>query len=265
MGINQLGKIDGWFGGGSGSGTPESYTSEPPYTQFINIDYPGAESTTATALTSNYIEVGFVTNPPDLPGIWGFLRIKGIWTLIKFYGEGSGKDKVTELLGMNDSELGVGYYLDSSGVSHAFALNAVTQQFTGIKPPDEEGAEAVGINGEGDISGTETTTNGKTEGFFLQDGTYYQFAYPKSKLTQAMGINWQDQIVGDYEDVSGGIHGFVLTDPKAGGAKQVWQSVDEPDAVGTTVITDINDDDQICGWYVDSAGNVDGFVASPKT
>jgi len=263
-GINQLGKIVGWYGGGSGSGTPESYTAEPPYTKFTNINYPGAQSTTATGLTSNYIDVGFVTNPKNLPGVWAFLRIKSLWTLIKFHGEGSGQNAVTQLLGMNDSELGVGYYLNDSGVSNAFALNGVTEQFTAIKPPDEAGAAAYGINGKGDISGTETTTGGKTEGFFLETGTYYQFTYPGAKVTEGMGLNWQDQIVGDYEDPSGGIHGFILTDPQAGSAKRIWQSIDEPNASGTTVVTDINDNDQICGWYVDSAGNIDGFVATPK-
>jgi hypothetical protein len=262
-GINQLAKIVGSFGGGSGSATPESYTSEPAYIKFRGANYPDAQGTTATSLTSNKVIAGYVANPQGLDGTWGFIRARGVWTLLKDRKEGKGNKAVTEVLGINDSEIAVGYYLNTSGASAPFVLNAVTEQFTDLTPTGAASSEATGINGKGDISGTETLNSGKVEGFFLEIGTYYPLTYPNSKATQAISLNWQDQIVGEYEDSAGAIHGFILTGPTAGGEKRQWQSVDEPNAAGTTVITGITDKDVICGWYIDGNGNVDGFVGTP--
>ena len=262
-GINQLGKIVGWFGGGSGSTIPESYTSEPPYVKFRGEDYPGAQGTAAIALTSNKIVVGYVLNPQNLNGIWGFVRAKGVWSLLKDRKEGDGNYAVTELLGMNDAGDAVGFYMDEYGTSIPFVLNTVTEQYTNLKPPGAVGAEATGIDGKGDIAGTETLSGGNTTGFYLKTGTYYQFNYPGAQSTQALSLNWQDQVVGDYTDKNGATHGFVLTSPTNGQQTRIWQSVDEPNAAGATVITGINNHDDICGWYVDANGNTDGFVASP--
>jgi len=262
-GINQLGKIVGWFGGGSGSTIPESYTSEPPYIKFRGINYPGAQGTTAMALTSNKVIVGFVYSPQNLNGTWGFIRSSGVPTLIKDHKEGTGGNAVTELLGINDSLMAVGFYTNPYGVNVPFVLNTVTVQFTNLKPPGAIAAEGTGINGKGDISGTETTSSGNDMGFFFRTGTYYQLGYPHAQWTRALSLNWQDQVVGEYQDGSGAVHGFILTNPTSGQQTRVWQSVDEPDSANMTVITGINNHDQICGWYADSAGNTHGFLANP--
>ena len=52
------------------------------------------------------------------------------------------------------------------------------------------------------------------------------------------------------------MHGFVY----AGG---VFTTVDDPGGVGTTIVNGINDLGQLVGFYVDSNGNTDGFVATP--
>lgn len=261
-GVNQLGKITGWYGGGSGSNIAEAYTSEPPYTKFRGLSYPGAQGTTAMTVTSNKIVAGYVSQPQNLNGVWGFVRAKGVWTLLKDRKEGDGNDALTEVLGMNDSGVAVGYYLSEIGVSVPFVLNTVTEQFTNLKPPGALGAEGTGINGKGNITGTEFLTGGVTSGFYLQTGTYYQLSYPGAAATQALSLNWQDQVVGEYQDAYG-VHGFVLTFPTNGAQTRLWQSIDEPNAAGTTVVTGINNHDAICGWYIDSSGHVNGFVASP--
>jgi hypothetical protein len=80
---------------------------------------------------------------------------------------------------------------------------------------------------------------------------------PGATMTQVLGLNNSGRLVGFYLDSSGASHGFV----KAG--RRLFQSLDDPDGVGTTVINGVNADDDLVGFYVDAAGNTDGFEASP--
>jgi hypothetical protein len=260
--INQLGKIVGTFGGGQGSNIYESYTSQRPYDQFRGLNYPGAQGTVTTSLSSNKIQAGYVMDPNSLTGIWGFVRVSGLWTLLDDPNEGPGNYAVTEILGINDSEFAVGYYVNASGIDVPYELSVPTQTFANLQPPGAIQAEATGINGKGDISGFETTSS-VTEGFFLKAGTYYPFSYPGAVATYALSLNWSDQIVGYYIDASGAKHGFVLTGPTKGGSQQTWQSVDEPNAAAGTWITGINNHHDICGYYIDANGAQHGFAAVP--
>ncbi|HYL28045.1 MAG TPA: hypothetical protein VEW74_09440, partial [Candidatus Nitrosotalea sp.] len=253
-GINQLAKVVGVFGGGSASSVWESYTSQSPYVQFRPTNYPGAQGTYATGLSSNKIIVGYVLTPNGLNGTWGFVKNGGVWTLMQDPNVGANNCAVTELNGINDSKNAVGFYLDSNCTSNAFVENTITEQYTVINPPGATSAYATGINGKGDISGT-ATINGSTVGYYLQTGTYYTFAYPQATRTEALSLNWQDQVVGDYTDQNGMVHGFVLTYPTHGSGARLWQSVDEPKATGGTVITGINNHDAISGYYIDAQGN----------
>ena len=85
----------------------------------------------------------------------------------------------------------------------------------------------------------------------------------KATATIANSLNWQDQVVGQYQDANGNIHGFLLDNPTSGGGAQHWQSIDEPNAAGATVVTGINNHKEITGWYVDKNGHVNGFIAQP--
>jgi len=40
-------------------------------------------------------------------------------------------------------------------------------------------------------------------------------------------------------------------------------SVDDPNGVGTTTINGVNDAGDLVGFYLDAAGNTDGFLATP--
>jgi hypothetical protein len=262
-GINQLAKIIGVYGGGQGSNIPTSYTSVPPYNVFRGMNYPGAQGTYMTSLSSNKIQAGWVINPGNKTGIYGVTRIGGLWTLFSDPNEGNGSNAVTKIWGINDSEFAVGNYLNASGTSISFELDVPTNTFTDILPPGAIASAATGINGKGEIAGWEELPGGTYEGWFLSAGTFYTYSYPGSVNTYTLSLNWQDQIVGDYSDSSGQIHGFVLTGPTHGGGAQFWQSVDEPNATQGTWIAGISNHDQICGWYVDAANVQHGFAAVP--
>lgn len=98
-------------------------------------------------------------------------------------------------------------------------------------------------------------------GFLLRKGVYTELAFPGATATKFLGITLFDQIVGSYIDSGGETHGFILTNPLRHSI--AWQSIDAPNAVGTTVVTGINIHDDIVGYYVDSAGNTEGFQATP--
>lgn len=76
----------------------------------------------------------------------------------------------------------------------------------------------------------------------------------------ALGVSNSDEVVGVYTVGSGSsaqMHGFTWT-PGGG-----FRTVDDPHGIGTTTINGVNDHGQLVGFYVDSAGNTDGFLATP--
>jgi len=264
-GINQLKKIVGVWGGGSGSSIWESYTAQSPYTKLRDLDDPDAQGTFATSITSNKIIAGYVLDPKKLHGIYGFVQIKSAWNLVHDPYEGKGKHAVTEILGINDSELAVGFYENAKpggGTKIPFVVNVPYASFTNLQPPDVTGdAAATGINGKGNITGWETTSAG-VKSYFLQTGTYYPFYYSGAKATYALAINWSDMIVGYYLDATSTPHGFLLIGPSKCGGQQVLQTIDAPHSTGT-VLTGINNHHDICGYYFDEYGVQHGFVAEP--
>jgi hypothetical protein len=255
--INQLSKIAGVYEGGSASNIPQSYSSEPIYTKFKNMNEPNTQGTFVTSISSNRYVAGYVLDPNGESGIWGFVRVRGLWTLFQ------DDNQATEILGINDSENAVGFYVNSSGIDVPFELNVPQNTYITLDPPGATGnAEATGITGKGEIAGWEQTS-GSVISWYLQGGTYYQFSYSGFN-TYALSVNWSDQVVGYYTDSAGLSHGFILTGPTKGGAEQVWQTIDEPNAVYGTVVTGINNHHDICGYYIDASGVQHGFIAVPQ-
>jgi hypothetical protein len=261
--INASGEIVGTIGSGSQSSPFESYSSSSPYQSFQTISYSKAQGTVTMADPTATMIAGYVINPPQLNGIWAAVYINGLWTIFKSRKQGSGKDAVTEILGVNASELAVGFYTNSLHVNVPVEIIVPSERFTPLKPPGATaGAEATGINGVGDISGWETTASG-INGFLLHVGHYYTFSYPGAVSTEALGVNAADQVVGFYQDSGGKQHGFILSNATQSQSQQVWQTIDEPNAVSTTVVTGLNDSGDICGYYIDVNNVQHGFVAIP--
>jgi len=262
--INQLRKVVGVWGGGSGSTVWQSYSARPPYTNLRNMNFPNSQGTFATSLTSNKSIAGYVLDPKHLHGVYGFVENNLKWTLFRDPNGAKGKHAVTEILGINDTGLAVGFYKSagSGNTEVPFELNVQSTTYTDLSPPEAIGdAAATGINGKGDITGYEKTSAG-VKGFFLQAGTYYPFYYTGALATYALSLNWSEQVVGYYVDASHMPHGFLLIGPTRGGGAQDWQTIDAPGAVGT-VVTGINNHHDICGFYIDASGIQHGFVAVP--
>jgi hypothetical protein len=256
LGINDHGKIAGYFGSGAAGHPNQGYTLTPPYGQsnYTNENFPGSVQTQVTA----------INNSGDTAGFWvdgngnnfGFIEWNGVFT--SYRDPHTGKGTVNQLLGINDKGIAVGFYTDANGTNHAYSLNQATNKFKNIVPPDGTNAIATGINDNGDIVGF-LFSNGDTVGFLLKGGHYTEFDFPNSTNTMALGVNLNDQIVGTYADSEGNMHGFLLSSPLS---HAQWKSIDDPNGIGTTTINGLNDKGQLVGFYVDSAGNTDGFLAT---
>ncbi len=259
LGINNSGVIAGYFGSGAAGHPNQGYTLNPPYGQgnYVNENYPGSVQTQVTG----------INNKADTSGFWvdgngnnfGFVEWNGVFTTYK--DPHTGKGTVNQLLGINDKGIAVGFYTDANGVNHAYKLNQATGKFTEIVPPGGNNAIAAGINDNGDIVGFLTASNGSVVGFLLKGNTFTEFDFPGSTNTTPLGVNKADQIVGGYVDGNGQMHGFVLSSPLKNAQ---WQSIDDPNGIGTTIINGINDKGSLVGFYVDGNGNTDGLLATRK-
>ncbi len=258
MGIDELAQVVGTYGSGTASDPSHGFSSEVPYTKFRNLDYPSAPDTVATAMSSNEIFVGYFLDDSSGHHTWGFIRNKGVWTQYKDPKTPKGPGSINEFLGVNDASEVVGFYVNSYGSDQAYEL--ASNHFHPLDPPGAVSATANGINLRGTIVGCETLASGTVEGWLLQNRGYTQLAYPGASSTQAFALDYQNQVVGSYVDAKG-THGFILTDPVSP-SQRYWQTIDEPDAAGTTVVTSINSHHAISGWYIDENGNTDGFVAT---
>jgi hypothetical protein len=64
-------------------------------------------------------------------------------------------------------------------------------------------------------------------------------------------------VVGTYNDAAGASHGFVYDS-----VNKSYQSVDDPNGIGTTLINGINDKGWLVGFWGTAPVNT-GFVAKP--
>lgn len=256
LGMNDLSQVVGYY---SGYSVTRGFTSTPPYTKFKVISYPNSQSSVATSITNNRIIGGYFLDTGHGESTLGFLRDRGLWSIIKDIHTPKELNSVNEVLGVNSNVIAVGYYVDAYGIDQAFA--EASRHFTALRPPGSLSTRATGINSRGDMVGSAVLSNGQTVGWVYRSGVYTEFSAPNSNDTEPTSANIQGQIAGSYVDGSGATHGFVVRSP-GNPTEAFWQTIDEPNAVGTTVVTTINNHHAISGWYVDAYGNNNGFVGT---
>ncbi len=262
LGINNLQHIVGYYGKGSLLHPNRGYVVFPPFHQinYKPIIFPLSVDTQATGLNSAKTLTGFYR---DLKGgVFGFTETQNIFSDYqdpKSKGDGT----TTELFGINDSNIAVGLYTSTAlRHQHAFQVKITTGAYKDIVPPNAVDTVATGINGKGDIAGYVRRSNGTIVGFLLHDGAFTFYSFPHATSTEFLGITILDRIVGTYVDKSGKTHGFLLLEPLRPN-HTTWQSIDDPNGVGTTSVTSINIHYDVVGYYVDRFGKTHGFLATP--
>ncbi|MBV9718109.1 MAG: hypothetical protein JOZ77_02235 [Candidatus Eremiobacteraeota bacterium] len=267
-GINNTGKITGYTGNGSGRDPHRGFVvGDYGKDSFRPLNYPGAVDTVATSLNNSKATAGWEVSKQG--AIFGFILQGGVWTIYKDQKLRGGTSNVTELLGINDADLAVGFFTDEYGIDHAFELNATVGKFHGITPQGAYSAAATGINGKGDIVGWMTTQKGidscdpgPCKIWMLKGGVFSYYAFPRAKSTEPTGVNWQDQITGSFVDSANHTHGFLLSHPLG---SEGWTQIDAPHSKGATVVTSVENHDYMVGYYIDDdKGNTNGFLATPQ-
>ncbi len=269
LGINDEGVIAGYFGSGAQGHPNQGYLLLPPYGQgnYVNENFPGSVQTQVTGLNNRGVTVGFwssMNNANMVNDNHGFVEFGGHFRNADFPTGSPAAPPVDQLLGVNDSDVAVGFYTDANGNNHGYKYNINASRFTRVLDPSAPGASltAAAINDHGDVAGFYTNPGtGNTDGFLLSHGHFTDLAVPGASSTMALGVSNYGEVVGTYTVGSGSsavMHGFTWT-PQHG-----FSTVDDPHGIGTTTINGVNDFGQLVGFYVDANGNTDGFLATPQ-
>jgi hypothetical protein len=272
LGINSAGTIAGYFGIGSGlAGHPnQGYTVIPPYAQanFTPENFPASVQTQVTGLNNIGTTVGFWA-PSNNGGDnnFGFVDIANSFTNVNNPNTPATGGMVNQLLGVNNGNIAVGFFVDAMGVTHGYTYDIAGKTFSAnINDPNAGtmagmGTTAAAIDNAGDIAGFYVAADGVTHGFVRIGGTFTTLDVPNAMSTSLLGLNNLGQAVGFDVDSMGTMHGIVCSVTAL-----TCVNVDDPNVPpGTTTLNGVNDLGQLVGFYVDANDNTIGLLATPVT
>jgi probable HAF family extracellular repeat protein len=168
--------------------------------RLTRIDYPGANSTLASALNDSSVTVGeYFTSST----FHGFVFANGKYVSFDYPGAVG-----TWATGINNNNQISGTYRDGSGVNHGFLYS--NGKFTPIDFPGADNTSALGIAPDGTVVGN-YFKGGYGYGFLYQNGVYKNASFQNSQTTVPVGMNTNHLMTGGYVDISGRQHGFTAT------------------------------------------------------
>jgi hypothetical protein len=274
LGINNEGLIAGYFGSGAKGHPNKGYRLSKPYGQgnYANENYPGSVQTQVTGLNDIGTTVGFwsTTNKANLANSnFGFYLRSGHYHEVNFPAVGTSNPPVDQLLGVNDSDIAVGFYVNAQADSRGYTYNIKTGRYARVELPGINNLgkgtslTATAINNSGSIAGFYSLNGGNPIGFYKTSGHVYKLVFKgvaDVTATAPFGVNDAGEVVGAYTTGSGSsAQSFGFTWTHAHG----FQTVNDPHGIGSTVINGVNDKGDLVGFYTDSAGNTDGMLATP--
>jgi hypothetical protein len=269
LGINDSGVIAGYFGSGMAMHPNKGYYLLPHYSQLAYRveNFPGSNQTQVTGLNNRGAEVGFsapTNTGTDANYGWYSLDNGHSFTQVDVplpTGLMPNSTPVTQLLGINDANIAVGFENDSNGNAHGFVYNTRDNQATFTTITGATSVTDSAINDLGQVAGFFAPASGPVQSFLLTQKGVDAFAYPGASSTEALGLNNLGEVVGVYMTGSGSSaqsFGFTWTE-RAG-----FTTVSDPAGVGTTTVNGVNDLGDLVGFYVDSSGNTDGMLVTPR-
>jgi len=264
LGINNHGKIAGYFGSGAKGHKNKGYTLIPPYRQgdYRTENFPRSAQTQVTGLNDNGVTVGFWStenNKNQINNNFGFFAVGGRhFRKVDFPTSNNSRPPVNQLLGVNDSGIAVGFYNGSAGNSHGYTYNTHTGRFRRVHIPGATSVTAAAINNKGSIAGFYTNAKGVVRSFFLRrGGRLVTFGRPGKPMTQAFGVNDAGEVVGAWTTKGGSTFGFTWT------IRHGFREVNDPKGVGSTIINGVNDAGDLVGFYTGKGGHTNGMLATP--
>jgi hypothetical protein len=183
FGINDKGNIVGQFS--LGGNTPGFILNSFSSSTYTTINQPGgvaADVINAQGINNNGLVVGFyLGNDGQVHGFRDTAPTAGGTTILatpitdptipSVAGEPGATFVFSQILGVNDSGLAVGYYGDSTLSQHGFFYNTNTGKYTFLDDPSAafhngvEVTQITGISNSGEISGFYTDANGTFHSF----------------------------------------------------------------------------------------------------
>ena len=234
--------------------TPTFSQAQSAAPTFTTIDLPGAMETDVNDLnTAGNVLVGYdctndLCDAPHVGIAQAWAMINGTVKMLKPPGSIQSR-----AYGVNDSNQVVGWYIDSSNVTHGFMFSK--GKFTTIDPPGATLTNAWSINKAGVIVGAFTDSSGVFHGFIDNAGTFTTFNAPNGAiLTEFTGINNKNQMTGIYDDSAATEHGFTLVG-------KTFTDVTFPGVgVAVTATDRLNDSGEIVGlWGTSNSGPFQGY------
>jgi hypothetical protein len=270
MGINSSGDlIAGFYGSGQAGDPNTGFSLTLPTKAFTPDNFPGMPQTQITALNDNGTRTGY-TYPTNL-GVpfdfqFGFYEKGGAFTKVNnpktpdcsVSGAcDSGVITENQLIGVNNSDLAVGFYNDSHGDSHGYTFNIATNTFSAdINDPLAVSTVTAAINNSDEIAGFFTDSSGVIHGFIDNGGSFSTVDPTGSTETQLLGLN--DKGIADGFAIIGGVqHGILYNS-----LTKMFTILDPPGSTSTT-LNGLNDAGDVVGFFVDAAGNTDGALGTP--
>ncbi len=250
LGVNKNGVIAGYHGSGADAAHPNKGFTYTPTGGFVAENYPASAQTQVIGINDAGSTAGFYV---DAKGVTrGFYELGGTFQPINFPGT-----NFNQLLSWNNNNQGAGYSQDGAGNFHPYYWSR-SGPFWSMTVAGIPSAQATGINNLGAVCGFYVNGAGATHGFLFSNAKYTRLIYPGSTFTQALGLNDLNEVVGTYTDSSNMTHGFTW---KAG----VFQSIDDPKGIGSTVINGVNNAGEIVGFWGNTAAGIShGFYAIPR-
>ncbi len=180
FGINDHGLVAGQYT--TASGTTPGFVLNG--TSVTTINSPtGPDVVNAQGINNNGLVVGFYTGTDNQAHGFKFnlgSAVNGVGTgtaiadptIPTVSGEPGATFVFSQILGVNDMGIAVGYYGDSTGSQHGFIYNTNTGTYTFVDDPNEqftaagiEVTQITGINNAGEITGFYTDASGEAHGF----------------------------------------------------------------------------------------------------
>jgi hypothetical protein len=255
LSINNRGHIGGYFGSGAAGHPNTGYILRPPYARakYQRIMFPGSAQTRLTGLNNTGVQVGFWSASGRTRRIAGWYLENGQYHSVA----DNASSPRSELLGVNDHDVAVGFYTDARGLDHAYTYDSATKQFGAVTVPGASSVVAGAIDNAGTVGGFFTSRAGQAEGFVLAPGGELSvLRFPRATATRVTGINDAGEAVGYYQ-LGQTAHGFTWTSARG------FATVDGPGGAVSTAISGVNDAGDLVGYYTDRAGHTDGLLATP--
>jgi probable HAF family extracellular repeat protein len=273
LGINNAGVIAGYFGSGAAGHPNKGYLvintlKRIVQDDFINENFPNSVQTQVTGLNNRGATVGFWShqNRKNMTNNnFGFVNFGGplgLFININNPNTGTiGKIKTNQLLGVNDLNTAVGFYIDTAGATHGYKyLSTVNLFSSNIDDPNGVGTTtATAINNFGQVVGFFIDKSNVTHGFFDKNGVFTTIDGPNATSTMLLGLNNFGIAVGVEVDKKGKMHGLICSVTTA-----ICQTLDDPHGKGTTTFNGINDLGQIVGFYTNGTNTI-GLLANPAS